>query len=41
MVQQAVILPENFFYQDSLQIKDSKLAVVEFFSQNNFNYIIK
>jgi hypothetical protein len=28
-------------YQDSLQIKDGKLAVAEFFRQNNFNYTIK
>ena len=28
-------------YQDSLQIKDGKLAVAEFFRQNNFEYTIK
>jgi hypothetical protein len=28
-------------YQNTLQIKDGKLAVEEFFKQNNFEYIIK
>tara|TARA_R110002126_G_scaffold64063_2_gene164279 strand:- start:501 stop:1064 length:564 start_codon:yes stop_codon:yes gene_type:complete len=28
-------------YQNTLQIKDGKLAVAEFFKQNNFEYIIK